>query len=367
MTSLTLLLSVMGGLRQKSRALIEDMGANVFVILPGETTEVADAGLTAGKKEMLQASLPGTIVSGLRSFDVHVSGFTHPVRVFAADDNYFRIHSWKLKSGRLIDKADQLSASRSALVTDTLANDANWMLGQSVFLGRTPFSIVGIVERPGAALESETSETSFVPNSRTLFVPLSASRQWMDSDSLREDSLDAVEVKVPGRSPLETDAAAARRILSGRTESEAFRWITPETVLANARKLQRTIGLTAGSVAFLCLILGGSTLMSLMVANVRERVMEIALRRALGATAVDIAALFISEACLVTFSASVLGIAAATLLLLFSSGLFYLPVSLSPSLLVIPLLAAVLLGMLFSYLPVRMAVAVTPAEALRND
>jgi hypothetical protein len=50
------------------------------------------------------------------------------------------------------------------------------------------------------------------------------------------------------------------------------------------RRLQSTIQVTVGSIALLCLVLGGTTLMSLMVANVRDRVTEIGLRRALGAT-----------------------------------------------------------------------------------
>ena len=47
--------------------------------------------------------------------------------------------------------------------------------------------------------------------------------------------------------------------------------------------------------------------MSLMLANVRDRVGEIGLRRALGARARDVAALFVLEACLVTLAAAAAG------------------------------------------------------------
>ncbi len=367
MTSLTILLAVMGGLRQKSRELMEDMGANVFVVMPGERTDIIHGDLTLDKRSMLASSLTGTIVSALRTFSIRVSNFSQPIRVFAVDENYFQIHSPTVTSGRNLDALDHATGARVAVVSDTLAHDANWQLGQAVYLGSSLYTIVGIVERPGSALEKETSDKSFVPDNTTLFVPLASSRSWMSNASITARKVDLIEVKCPEPSQLESTVSAARRLLAGRNEADAFTWITPASVLADVKRLERIIALTAGSVSLLCLVLGGTTLMSLMVANVRDRVLEIALRRTIGATARDIASLFLAEACLVTLCGSLAGLALAAFLISLSSGHFLLPVHMGASVVVLPLIVAVIMGMCFSYLPVRMATAITPAEALRND
>jgi ABC-type antimicrobial peptide transport system permease subunit len=343
MTSLTILLAVMGGLRQKSRD--EDMGANVFVILPGEKTEVIDGELNLDKREMLSASLDSTSVAAARTYSLRVANFAQPVRVFAVEDAYFSIHDTSPSAGRLLDDFDHTRAARVAVVSDTLAYEANWQLGQSIYLGQALFTIVGIIERPGTALEKETSDKSFVP----------------------DDTVDLIEVKAKGSSELEATVAAARRLLVGRSDTDPYTWITPASILKNVTRLEQIIGLTAGSVAILCLVLGGTTLMSLMVANVRDRILEIALRQTIGATPREIAALFVVESCIVTLCGSIVGISFALILISLSSGHFTLPIHLGPGGVLIPLLTAVAMGMCFSYLPAKMAMAITPAEALRND
>ena len=95
--------------------------------------------------------------------------------------------------------------------------------------------------------------------------------------------------------------------------------------------------------------------------------MEIGLRRALGATAGQVALLFVLESCLVTGMAAVAGTVAAALLLWFTQYRFAAPVEMNGAALILPILASLLLGFAFSYWPARMAARVSPAEALRND
>jgi putative ABC transport system permease protein len=144
-------------------------------------------------------------------------------------------------------------------------------------------------------------------------------------------------------------------------------WVTPEVLLRKVRRLQDTIALTVGSIAALCLVLGGTTLMSLMVANVRDRVTEIGLRTALGATPRDIAGLFVAEGALVAAAAGLVATAGTHLLLLAGNGRLPVPVAVDAATVALPALVAVGLGIVFSYWPARTAARIMPAEALRND
>ena len=107
--------------------------------------------------------------------------------------------------------------------------------------------------------------------------------------------------------------------------------------------------------------------MSLMVANVRDRVVEIGLRRSLGATGLDIAKLFVFEACAVTSVAAVAGILTASLILLLLQKKLSMLVSIGVTEMALSFMLSIVLGVIFSYWPARMAARILPSEALRNE
>ena len=107
--------------------------------------------------------------------------------------------------------------------------------------------------------------------------------------------------------------------------------------------------------------------MSLMVANVRDRVTEIGLRRALGATQWDIAILFVIESSIVTGVAAVIGTIGTHLLLVLGKNASPVPIRLGFRSILIPLTVSLVLGIIFSYWPAKMAANITPSEALRNE
>ena len=104
-----------------------------------------------------------------------------------------------------------------------------------------------------------------------------------------------------------------------------------------------------------------------MLANVRERVTEIGLRRALGATPLDISVLFVLESCVITLSAAVVGTLLTNVLLQAGRSRIPVPLELGVVSTFVPLGAAVGLGVLFSYWPAQIAAKIAPSEALRNE
>jgi putative ABC transport system permease protein len=144
-------------------------------------------------------------------------------------------------------------------------------------------------------------------------------------------------------------------------------WILPDSLRAGVKELQRTIAWTGGSVSALCLILGGLTLMSLMISNVRDRAGEIGLRRALGARPRDIAFLFFLEGELTAGTAAVCAGLIVHLLFILGGPPTPFPLKLGASTALIPLAAAVVLAAVFSYGPARAAARIMPSEALRYE
>jgi putative ABC transport system permease protein len=144
-------------------------------------------------------------------------------------------------------------------------------------------------------------------------------------------------------------------------------WVTPASLVKRIDRLKTTIGWTAAVLTLLCLALGGTTLGTLMIANVRERVAEIGLRRTLGATRREIASLFVVEALTSSAAGALLGCILAQAALLLLAPLFPIRLALGWSGWIVPVATCALCSLAFSWGPSLRAAAIPPARALRAE
>jgi len=363
--ALTLLLAVLDGLRGRAQELVRELGANVIAVLP-ETTDdpAALPALLRSQADRLAVQLPECRVSALRRYEVNMPADKSRVTVLATDENLLPLRGWTLEAGRNLDARDVKEGERNAVIGAALARRWNAGIGSLVTLEQVPFRVVGIATLGGGGLDRETGDRRIQLGEQVVLVPHSAPVAW--AGEIREAAwrVDAVFLQVPRDTAISAMLPVARRLMG---EKEGLSWITPDVLLRGVRRWQNAVRLAGGSIALLCLVLGGTTLMSLMVANVRERLPEIGLRRAIGATPRDIARLFTGEACLVTGLAALAGMAVAGVLVAVVRQRFGAPLRLGGVQLFWPLGLAVVLGILFSYWPARLAARISPAEALRNE
>ena len=368
-TALTILLAVLGGLQQRSQQIVKELGVNVFGVVPEsrDADSLPDRRLRKEHASFLAENLGGCVVAGTRTYDVPIHGAQKRVTVVATDSSLIKVRQWPMKSGRFLDTEDMRVSARNAVVSQDLSERWNWNVGDIITLMNAPYVVVGVVDVEGGTLDAENVDRGVVLGQEVVFVPGSTPPYWLTYGK-QESTLDAIFVRVPGTLPLRRIVVLAERLLSHPDMYvEGLSWITPESLLRRIRRLQSTIRLTVGSIAVLCLILGGTTLTSLMVANVRDRITEIGLRRALGATGKDIAGLFVFEACLVTGSAALIGTLVIHSVLWVGRSSMPVPVVLGWNTLLAPILVAVILGVVFSYWPARAAARIVPSEALRSE
>lgn len=367
--SLTILLAILGGLRERARALVGELGGNVIAIMaPQEDARKDGAELRLRDSALLASGLGGCRISVMRRYPVPSMGTDKSVGVVATDENLADVRGWFVAKGRFLDALDVLGGARHCVLSRALSDEWNRGVGGVVLLADLPFRVVGVIETGATAVEGGAADRRLTVGDRVVFIPRTTDGPWQDEDRESSLKLDGIFVQAPANADVHGLLAPAQRILGspGRDMTD-FSWVTPEQVLRSVRRLQQTLRLAGGSIAFLCLVLGGTTLMSLMVANVRDRVAEIGLRRALGATGWDIAELFVIEACVVTISASIAGQASAYALLGVLGSRFQAPLDMGLLVAIVPFAAAVILGSGFAYWPALLASRISPAEALRND
>ena len=367
--SLTVLMAVVGGLRAKADQMIDELGVNVIAIVnQAEPSETNKTGLSLQHAALLEENLPGHTVATVRQYDVPTFGTNAFLSVVATDSSFADIRQWTLSDGRFLDSRDIDSRARSAVISNTLSRQWDWTTGDIIMLRNMPFNIVGVVDTGGTALDTEVGNSNLILGERVVFVPKTLVPYWADGATHLDNRLDAVFVKVPDSVSLETSEKLSRRLLlEPGSQMDDISWITPETLIQGINRLGNTISVAAGSVVALALLLAGTTLMSLMLTNVRSRVAEIGLRRALGGSSQDIIYMFLIEAGLITGIGAILAIGATYFLLDLARHTFPLPVSTGSGTIIIPFVVAFILSITFSYWPAKKAAAITPSEALRNE
>ena len=121
--------------------------------------------------------------------------------------------------------------------------------------------------------------------------------------------LDRIIVRVTESQLVPSIAAVLQKMLARRHNSVVdFEVAVPELLLQQERRTKTIFNIVLGAIASISLIVGGIGIMNIMLASVLERIREIGVRRAMGATQKDILFQFLSEAVLISVAGGVAGI-----------------------------------------------------------
>ena len=120
-------------------------------------------------------------------------------------------------------------------------------------------------------------------------------------------------------------------------------------------------------VAAVTLAVGGVGIMNIMLANVRARIREIGIRKALGATYREIKLQFLAEAVIISLSGGIVGCWSALPCRFRCVSLPTMRCRFQPWSVVIALAAATIVGVVFGTVPATRAAQMDPVEALKYE
>ncbi|MEP6574244.1 MAG: ABC transporter permease [Gemmatimonadota bacterium] len=123
------------------------------------------------------------------------------------------------------------------------------------------------------------------------------------------NQLDRIIVRVTDSKMVPSVADVARRMLTRRHNAVIdFEITVPELLLKQEQRTKTIFNVVLGAIASISLIVGGIGIMNIMLASVLERIREIGVRRAMGATQKEILFQFLCEAMLISTAGGVAGI-----------------------------------------------------------
>jgi putative ABC transport system permease protein len=138
-------------------------------------------------------------------------------------------------------------------------------------------------------------------------------------------------------------------------------------LLAVASRAANGLTLMLLAISLLVLIVSGVGIMNIMLANVRTRIREIGIRKAIGATSREIRLQFLTEAVLISLTGGVVGTILGLALPFSVRFLTEYRIPISGLSAIIAILVAVLVGVIFGTLPATRAAQLDPVEALHYE
>jgi putative ABC transport system permease protein len=129
------------------------------------------------------------------------------------------------------------------------------------------------------------------------------------AERTNRNQLDRIIVRVTESRLVPAVSDVAQRLLSRRHNSVVdFEITIPELLLRQEQRAKTIFNIVLGAIASISLVVGGIGIMNIMLASVLERIREIGIRRAMGATQKDILFQFLAEAVLISVAGGLAGI-----------------------------------------------------------
>jgi putative ABC transport system permease protein len=360
---------------------IRTFGANLLMVLPG-ATQAGGVRLAGGTRHTLtedDTAAIGAQVPGVISAAPSVRGTQQVVHgnrnwntvVLGTRPDYLTAREWPAERGRIFTDEEIQSAAKVATLGATVAvalfADAD-PREEIIRIGEVPFRVVGVLAAKGGPFGAGNDQDDVI------FVPISTAKLRLlgGASQVNRASLNSILVKMADADVMPTAKADIAGLLRDRHHLSAdapddFRVWDPAAVMAAQHEATRTLSFLLAAIASVSLLVGGISIMNIMLVSVTERTREIGLRLALGARRRDIRRQFLAEAIVLSLVGAVLGtvvgIAAAALL----SRLAGWEVFIGPEAIIAAVLFAAAVGTFFGYYPAVRASRLDPIEALRIE
>jgi putative ABC transport system permease protein len=288
-------------------------------------------------------------------------GVAKDVLVLGVSPQYRDVRHLIITAGRFFDDTDEATHAKAAVVTIPFATQMfgspDAAINQTFQLRGMPITIVGTFKE-----SVDTFGMSEVAD-QTILIPYSVARYFTGTDKVKQ-----LFFSIRDKNDIPHATNEIKAIIQSRHQPNSV--YTANTLVAILRVAgQIADGLTVMLLllATVTLAVGGVGIMNIMLANVRSRIREIGIRKALGATSREIKLQFLMEAVFISLAGGIMGAILGMAPPLAARFFTDYKIPISPWSVVIALATSVLVGVIFGTLPATRAAQLDPVESLKYE
>lgn len=356
---------------------LSSMGNNLLMVFPershggpvhggmgmGQTMTADDA--IAVKKEL--AHLVQAVSPMVRtSLQVIRQDRNWSSSVQGVSTDYPLIRGWELADGRFFDEVEERRCSRVCVIGNTVKQNlfgSESPIGQTIRLRNMPFKVVGVLAVKGANGWGQDQDDCLMAPYTTVKRVLQGST--FNNINMMNISLRSMDMLDEAKREL--TALLRQRHRLADYQDDDFETRDPTEFMNTIGSTTKLMTILLTIAASISLLVGGIGIMNIMLVSVTERIKEIGLRMAIGATPANILGQFIFESVMLSTVGGALGVALGVGLAVFFGNLLRWPIAIELSSALWALAFSSFVGMFFGFYPAYRASKLNPIDCLRYE
>jgi putative ABC transport system permease protein len=363
------------GAERSVKERIASLGTTLLTINPGQqfgrgvASGVDRARLTTDDAEALEekaTTLDAIQPEMNRQLQVQYLNRNANTRIVGTSSNYLSVRKYELGAGRMFTRGDDLSRRRLAVIGSTVMTNLGIdnpaaILGETIRIRGLQFEVIGVLQSKGTA-------SGFGDPDDQILIPLNTARFRV----LGTNRLNSINVLAPSEAEIPNAMADVQRILRrehrlrpGRDDNFQIR--SQSDFLNTLGETTQVFGRLLLGIAIVSLMVGGIGIMNIMLVSVTERTREIGIRKALGATRINVMLQFLIEAVVLSLLGGIIGIALGAGSAAFLDWRFAWNTDVQLASIGISFVFAAAIGVVFGVWPARRAASLDPITALRYE
>ncbi len=364
-----MLTSLGEGARRYMVAEFSQFGPNMITVNPGKTETTGLPGAFGGTTQKLTIEdaealgrlpiLETVVPVALGQARVEGNGKGRSVFIYGSTVDLPAVLKFTVGQGQFLPPGDPRRGSSVAVIGPKLKRELfgeENALGRFVRIAGARLRVIGIMEPKGQILGMDLDDAAY--------IPVATAMRLFNLDEVQE-----IDIIISHEGLVDAAIEEIRTLLIDRHRGdEDFTVISQSEMLEVFGRVMDVLTLGVAVIAGISLLVGSIGIFTMMWISVGERISEIGLMRALGATGGQIQTIFLTEAILLTMFGGIAGL----LFGLFSTVVMRLLVPAFPAgapveYVVSALAISALAGVLSGVGPARRAASLAPVDALRTE
>ncbi len=365
--SVVLLIAFGLGLKKYINSQFESLGTNLLVIFPGRfqgnlSSSSFAAGVKFDEKDIVNLKringIVGIVPGNIKTVQIESGGNSKIADIYATSSDVFPVRNFKVNIGRKFTRSDVNKRNRVVVIGPKIAKDLygseEQAIDKTIRIEKKGFKVIGVFDSKGGGGFGGPDLDKYMLMPYKTFYIFNPEKKFY-----------VIHIKATDKELIPIIKKQTKKVLLKRYDEDEFSIIEMTEILKSISSIFSVLDSILVGIGTISLVVGGVGIMNIMYVAVTERIKEIGIRRAIGATENDILFLFLAESILLSLFGGSLGLVISYIGVFFIQRFF--PAYIDIFSVLIALGVSSIIGIIFGVFPAKKAANLSPIDAIKYE